>query len=94
MSDAQSLIALLIFVAVCLAVAVVVGLSHRKNRRSWVDKTEYPVRPEVVQRVKEQTLRAMRILPAVAPTPPKPKEHSARVKDLKQNLLTKVMHND
>lgn len=96
MTDEQSLIALLIFVAVCLAAAVVVGLIRAgKNRRSCVDKAEEPpLRPEVVKRVKEEMLRIAKHLPPIAPTPPKPKEHSPRLKHLKQNLLTKVLHND
>jgi hypothetical protein len=81
MTDVQAYVLLTVIAAVCLA-ALIAGV-----RRSWKNRRLQP-RPEVQMRLLAKTL------PPVPPARPKPREHSPRLKHLKQNLLTKVLHDD
>jgi hypothetical protein len=93
-SDAE-IFQLVVLVAVCLAAAMVYVRRARKEGKPHVGDPQKPLpRPEVVQRIKERTHERAKLLPPIPIPPPKPKEQSARVKQLKQNLLTKVLHND
>jgi FtsZ-binding cell division protein ZapB len=80
MSDVQSLTALLIFV-LALAFCIIRANADEaaRNRKAELPPTDPELKP------KSQTVK---------PIPPQPREHSPRLKALKQNLLAKVLYDE